>query len=49
MNDEIDNKIKEEGNAWLYIIIAIILLLVITGKCSNIEESSIPSNTEISK
>lgn len=49
MSDEIDNKIKEEGNAWIYLIMAIVMLLVVINQCDSVKELENPSNTEISK
>lgn len=38
MNDKVDEKIQKDGNAWIFAIIAISILLLITGKCGGINE-----------
>ena len=39
MKDKIDQKIEQDGNIWIYLIISIIIILFVTNKCSikNIE------------
>ena len=39
MKDKIDQKIEQNGNVWIYLIISIVIILFITNKCDtkNIE------------
>lgn len=39
MKDSIDQKIEQDGNFWIYLIISIAIILSVTNKCStkNIE------------
>jgi len=47
MSDKVDEKIQKEGNAWIFAIIAISVLLLITSKCGGMnEEISESAKTE---
>ena len=47
MSDKVDEKIQKDGNAWVFVIISVSILLLITSKCGGIdEEISEPAKIE---